>query len=102
MQNHATVYQAELEAIYQVCNYLEENHNQLKPKYVKILTDSQSALQVLNNIDFKSTMGFKTAEALGNISWWTQRCIIAWVKAHIGIEGCAMTSVRWYCPGWNF
>ena len=31
--------QAELESIYHACNYLEENHNQLKPKCVKILTD---------------------------------------------------------------
>ena len=40
MQNHATVYQAELETIYQACNYQGVSHNELKPKYVKILTDS--------------------------------------------------------------
>ena len=61
MQSQATVYHAELEAIYQEGNFLEENRNQVKPKYV--LTDSQSALQVLNNIDFKSTIALKIAEA---------------------------------------
>ena len=84
---HATVYQAELEAIYQAFNYLEENHNRLKLKYVKTLTDSQSALQALNNIDLKSTIALKTEEALKNISWRKQKCKIAWVKAHIDIEG---------------
>ena len=30
---------------------LDKKDNELKPKYVKILTDSQSALLALNNID---------------------------------------------------
>ena len=37
------------------CSYMDEKSNDLKPKYVKILTDSQTALLVLNNIDFKSS-----------------------------------------------
>ena len=53
MQDHATVYQAELEAIYPACSHMDEKSNDLKPKYVKILTESQSALLALNNIDFK-------------------------------------------------
>ena len=35
----------------------------------------------------KSTIALKTAEALESISRRTQRCTIAWVKAHIGTEG---------------
>lgn len=65
MEDHATIYQAELEAIYQACNYMDEKYNELKPKYVKILTDSQSS--ALNNIEFKSSMALKTAEALENL-----------------------------------
>ena len=87
MQDHATVYQAEIEAIYQACTYLDTQYNTLKPKYVKILTDSQAALQALGNIDFKSNITLKTAEALENVAWQTKRCTVAWVKAHIGIEG---------------
>ena len=48
MQDHATVYQAKLEAIYQACKYMDENYDTIKPKYVKILTDSQSALKALD------------------------------------------------------
>ena len=66
---------------------MDENHNTMKPKYVKIPTDSQSALKALDSIDFKSTMALKTAEALENIKWRTKGCTIAWVKAHIGTAG---------------
>ena len=32
MQEHAIVYQAELEAIYQACSYLDDKNNELKQK----------------------------------------------------------------------
>ena len=51
----------------------------MKPKYVKILTDSQAAL--------KSTIALKTAEALENLKWRVKRCTLAWVRAHISTEG---------------
>ena len=35
---------------------LDDNHVALKPRYVKILTDSQAALKSLDSIDFKSTI----------------------------------------------
>ena len=87
MQEHATVYQAELEAIYQAFKYMDDNHNTLKPRYVKILTDSQAALNSLNSIDFKSSIALKTAEALENLKWRVKGCTLAWVKAHVDTEG---------------
>ena len=66
---------------------MDENYDTIKPKYVKILTESQSALKALDSIDFKSTMALKTAEALENLKWRTKGCAIAWVKAHIGTPG---------------
>ena len=69
MQDHSTVYQAELETIYLASSYMDEKSNDLKPKYVKILTDSQSALLALNNIDLKFSIALKTEEALDNIAW---------------------------------
>ena len=87
LENYTTVYQAELEAIYQACNYMEENFENLKPRFVKILTDSQAAITTLNNIDFTSSTALKTAEALENMAWRVKGCTIAWLKAHIGTEG---------------
>ena len=83
MQDHATVYQAELEAIYQACKYMDDNNNTIKPKYVKIPTDSQAALKSLDNIDFKSTIVLK----IENLKWRVKGCTLAWDKAHIGTEG---------------
>ena len=66
---------------------MDTEYNNLKPRFVKILKESQSALQALNNIDFKSNIALKTAESMENIAWQTKKCTIAWVKAHIGTEG---------------
>ena len=87
MQEHATVYQAEMEAIYQACKYMDDNHDTMRPKYVQILTDSQAALKSLDSIDFKSSIALKTAEALENLKWRVKGCTLAWVKAHIGTKG---------------
>ena len=46
------------------------NYDALKPKYVKILTDSQAAL---DSIDFKSTIALYTAEAMENLKWRVKR-----------------------------
>ena len=86
MLNCATVFQAEPEAIYQACKYLDTQYNTLKPRYVKILTDSQSALQALNNFDCKLNIALKTAELMENIAWQTKKCTIAWVKGRSGLS----------------
>ena len=86
MQDHTTVYQAELEAIYLACKYMDDNHEEIKPKYVKILTDSQAALKAQESIDFISTIALKTAEALENLNWRVKGCTIAWVKVHTADE----------------
>ena len=62
------MYQAELEAIHQACKYMDDNHEEIKPKYIKNLTDSQAALMALDSIDFKSAIALKTAEALENLN----------------------------------
>ena len=66
---------------------MDDKYNELQPKYVKILTDSQAALHALNCIDFKSTIALEAAEALENLSWRTKTCRVAWIKAHAGTEG---------------
>ena len=56
---------------------MDDNYEEIKLKYVKILTDSQAALKALDSIDFKLTMALKTAEALENLKWRTKGCTIA-------------------------
>ena len=47
---------------------MDDNNNTIKPKYLKILTDSQAALKSLDSIDFKSTIALKTVEVLENLN----------------------------------
>ena len=42
MQDNATVFHSELEAVYQTFKYMYGNHDTLEPNYVKVLTDSPS------------------------------------------------------------
>ena len=63
---------------------MDDNYDSIKPKYIKILTDSQAALKALDSIDFKSSIPLKTAEALENLKWWVKGCTLAWIKAQIG------------------
>ena len=64
---------------------MDDNHDTIKPRYVKILTYSQAALKLLNIINFKSTIALKTAEALENLKWRVKGCTLARVKAQVGI-----------------
>ena len=47
LPDHATVFQAEIGAIYQCARYIRETCISCKVKYVKILCDSQAAILAL-------------------------------------------------------
>jgi len=81
----ATVFQAEVEAIYQACKHIDDR--KYNCKYVKILSDSQAALRALNNVKFKSRVVEKTAEAIENLALLARTVRLAWIKAHVGTEG---------------
>ena len=82
----ATVFQAELLGIKSGCEFFF-NNSVHKPKYVKITSDSQAALQALNNNTFTSSTALSTAEAISNLSWIAKRVTLAWTRAHVGTEG---------------
>ena len=86
MPDSATVFQAELIGIKTGCEFFFEN-NEHKPKYVKIISDSQAALLALNNNTFTSTTALDTAEAISNLAWIAKKVTLAWTKAHVGTEG---------------
>ena len=95
MIDHVTVYQAELEAIYQACKYMDKQCNIIQPEYVKLLTDSQPALQALNSIILIQVLHLKQL-ILYKIQLGKQKMyynkgnrgtITQQVKALIGTEG---------------
>ena len=59
----------------------------LKPKYIKIFSDSQAALLALNSAEITSELVLKTKEALNLLAQCTQRVTLVWIKAHVGHPG---------------
>ena len=84
LNDECTVFQAELLAIRSACTYLMENFS---PKHVKFLSDSQAALKALDSQNYTSTIALTTAEKLEELSMTGANVRLAWVKAHVGLEG---------------
>ena len=58
-----------------------------KYEYIKILSDSQAALQALDDTTYTSRAVKDTMMELNNLGHHVKRLEIAWVKAHVGIPG---------------
>ena len=84
LNDNATVFQAEIIAIKKAAEYLLKHHT---AKYVKIFSDSQAALQAVNNTRVAARSVLEAMEALEMLTATGCRVRLAWVKAHIGIEG---------------
>ena len=93
MEDHATVYQAELEAIYRACKYMDDNYDakanlkELNIKYIKILSDSQAAIKALNKPRITSQSVLTTLEYMETLALEVKHLTLAWIKAHVGTEG---------------
>ena len=85
MLDEATVFQAEIEAIYQSTQFLLGLDTQIK--YVKILCDSQAALLALDNVTVKSQTVLKTIHSLNALAHNTICVRLVWIKAHVGHPG---------------
>ena len=83
----ATVFQAELTAIYQAMLQLIWLSTTRTLSYVKILCDSQAAILALDSKTVKSKTVQRTIEVLNAVADITISTHLEWVKAHIGIEG---------------
>ena len=81
----ATIFQAEQIGIKTGCEFFFDNREH-KPKYVKIISDSQAALLALNSSNFTSSTALNTAEAISNLAWMAKKVTLAWTKAHVGTE----------------
>ena len=81
---NATVFQAEVTAIYKAMIYMIERCRTHKVSFVKILCDSQAAILALNMEEIKSRIVWDTAHALNAIADITISTRLEWVKAHIG------------------
>ena len=87
LPNTATVFQAEIVAIYQAMLQLIRISATQKISYVKILCDSQAAILAIDARVIRSNTVQKTIDALNAVAEITISTRLEWVKAHIGIEG---------------
>ena len=84
LNDNATVFQAEIVAIQYAADYLYASTD---AKYVKILVDSQAALLALDNNRVTSKAVLKATAALEQLANKGVAVRLAWVKAHVGLEG---------------
>ena len=94
LPTYGTVYQAELYAIKQACGLIKSTLTkkpELRGKHnvIRILSDSQAALQALSNIDTTSQLVKETKLELNKLG--KEITIdMAWIKAHVNHKGNEM------------
>ena len=84
LNRESTVFQAEIEAIFQATQYLIAHTHDLGIQYVKILSDSQNAIKALSNRRIKSKGVLKALESMASI---VSSLTLSLIKAHVGTEG---------------
>ncbi|XP_035221861.1 uncharacterized protein LOC118194766 [Stegodyphus dumicola] len=84
LNDEATVFQAEVVALKEVCKWLSHNADNNTP--IKIFTDSQSSLQSLNKIKITSSSIKAFKEIICTLQE-THNTVLNWVKAHEGTKG---------------
>lgn len=87
LQTNATIFQAEILAIKKAANFLIKNKMHDQPKYIKIFSDSQAALQALDSYDIHSSIVQDTILTLNELGNRTKRLSLNWIKAHAGHKG---------------
>ena len=86
LTGNASIFQAELLAIQAAATHMltrEDTYNQ----YVKTFSDSQAALQALKAKHCKAQTVKDTHDALNDLELQTKQVRLAWIKAHIGLDG---------------
>ena len=87
LSDTATVFQAEEHTMYAAADYLIAMTLEIGVRYVKILSDSQAAITAIVSPQIKSKKVLDAVDSLESLSTRTKKVTLAWIKAHVGIEG---------------
>ena len=87
LHDQTTVFQAELIAIQQGCNFILAHLDELEAKHVKILSDSQAAIQSLNKKTQTSKTSLETLESMESLAYRVKTLTLVWIKAHVNTTG---------------
>lgn len=83
LEEYCTVFQAELYAVYRATEMMVESG---ETKF-KILSDSRSTLEILQNMDARHPLVVATRNNLREVVKAGKTVKLYWVKAHVGIKG---------------
>ena len=83
----ATIFQAEIIAISKAISFIRRRLKTIKPKYVKLFSDSRAALQALDSYSVKSTVVQEAVDQLNQLSKHTEKITLNWIKAHNNHKG---------------
>ena len=86
LSTNTKVFQAEIIAIREATRRMLSTFDD-KYEYIKIQTDSQAALQALDDTTCTSRTVKDTMMELNNLGHRVKRLELAWVKGHVGIPG---------------
>ena len=83
----SAVFLAEIEALHQAGCFLRAAALARGIRYVKIFSDSRSALQALASYKTKSRSVVRAMKALNNACTLVRNISLVWIRAHTGREG---------------
>ena len=83
----ATIFQAEVIAITRAIKFVQKMKRTLKPKYIKLFSDSRATLQALNSYNVKSTLVQEAVDQLNQLGQYSERITLNWIKAHNNHKG---------------
>ena len=86
LPDKATVFQAELYAIFLAGRYMQTMQNE-QYKYIKIYSDSQAAILALDKNEIYSQLVLDTIQVWELITNRNTQVTLSWIKAHVGHEG---------------
>jgi ribonuclease HI len=84
LEDHNTVFQAEVFAIQKCAKYIQSR--EIKEKQIVIHSDSKSALMAINSNIITSTLVSQTVKELQKLSL-TNEVVLKWIPAHTGYMG---------------
>ena len=83
LPDKATVFQAELYAIFLAGRYIQTKQNE-QYKYIKIYSDSQAAILALDKNEIYSQLVLDTIQVWELITNRNTQVTLSWIKAHVG------------------
>ena len=82
LPEYSTVFQAEVAAILRAAETVMDDRTSLRPRYVKIFSDSRAALLALTSRTIRTGLVHQTILALNRLAEYSKSLQLIWIRAH--------------------